>query len=113
MSLARFAHASHAEGGRKSHPARRNVKSLHQLAVLSSTLSLSVFLAGCVGATRVPSKSRGPDGEALQSKKLDLAFLDTSGMQREEVVRRLGSVDTAYSNPRLFWGRWSDSKWGY
>jgi hypothetical protein len=33
--------------------------------------------------------------------------------RREEVSKKLASIDTGYSNPRLFWGRWAVSKWGY
>jgi hypothetical protein len=44
---------------------------------------------------------------------MDLTFLDQSRIQREEVQRRLAAIDTACANPHLFWGRWSDSKWGY
>jgi len=51
--------------------------------------------------------------QPMQRKQLDLGFLDAPGTQRQEVLSRLSVVDTAYSNPRLFWGRWSDSKWGY
>lgn len=79
-----------------------------------SALALSAaILSGCAGATRLPMRAKGPAGEALQNKKLDLGFLDAPGTQRDDVVSRLSSVDTSYSNPRLFWGRWSESKWGY
>ncbi len=89
------------------------MKSIRHLAVSALALSATIILSGCAGATRLPMRARGPAGESLQTKHLDLAFLDAPGTQREEVVRRLSSVDTAYFNPRLFWGRWSDSKWGY
>lgn len=85
-----------------------------QLLYLGVTSLLCVWsLSGCVGATRLPARSRGPAGETFQKKELDFAFLEENGTRREEVVRRLSAIDTAYSNPRLFWGRWSDSKWGY
>lgn len=73
----------------------------------------AVLFGGCVGATRLPTRAQGPEGEKLQIKQPDLGFLDAPGTQREDVVSRLRMVDTAYSNPRLFWGRWSESKWGY
>jgi hypothetical protein len=88
------------------------MKSVHVLIISALTLSAAI-LSGCVGATRLPARARGPAGENLQTKKLDLAFLDAPGTQRQEVAERLSMVDTAYANPRLFWGRWSDSKWGY
>jgi hypothetical protein len=80
---------------------------------LSALAFSAAILSGCAGATRLPMRAKGPAGEALQTKHLDLAFLDAPGTQRAEVVSRLSSVDTSYSNPRLFWGRWSESKWGY
>lgn len=84
---------------------------MHQ-AITALFFSVALF-SGCAGATRLPARTRGPSGENLQVKRLDLAFLDAPGTQRQEVLSRLSSVDTSYANPRLFWGRWSDSKWGY
>jgi hypothetical protein len=88
------------------------MKSSHHLAVSALALSVAI-LSGCAGATRLPMRAKGPAGETLQTKQLDLSFLDAPGTQRQEVLTRLGTVDTSYSNPRLFWGRWSESKWGY
>jgi hypothetical protein len=88
------------------------MKRTHLLVILALTASAFLF-SGCVGATRLPTRTKGPAGETLQRKQLDLGFLDAPGTQRQEVLSRLNMVDTAYSNPRLFWGRWSDSKWGY
>jgi len=88
------------------------MKNFQRLAVSALVLSVAM-LSGCAGATRLPTRAKGPAGDALQNNKLDLAFLDAPGTRREEVVSRLSSVDTSYSNPRLFWGRWSESKWGY
>jgi hypothetical protein len=88
------------------------MKNFNRLAVSALALSAAI-LSGCAGATRLPMRAKGLTGEPLQNNKLDLAFLDAPGMQRDEVVSRLSSVDTAYSNTRLFWGRWRESKWGY
>jgi len=88
------------------------MKNFYLLAVSALALSAAI-LSGCAGATRLPMRAKGPAGEALQTKQLDLTFLDAPGTQRQEVLERLSSVDTAYSNPRLFWGRWSESKWGH
>ncbi len=68
---------------------------------------------GCVGATRLPVRSRGPEGTSIQKNEMDLSFLQSGSTSREDVVSKLHAIDTAYSNPRLFWGRWSQSKWGY
>jgi hypothetical protein len=88
------------------------MKNYHRLTISAAVLCVAV-LSGCAGATRLPTRAKGPEGQALQNKQLDLTFLDASGTRREEVLNRLNSVDTTYSNPRLFWGRWSESKWGY
>jgi len=88
------------------------MKRAHFLVIPALAVSAVLFF-GCAGATRLPMRTKGPAGETLQNKQLDLAFLDVPGTQRQEVLSRLSSVDTAYSNPRLFWGRWSQSKWGY
>ena len=92
-------------------PARRNMKNYYGLAVSALVLCVAA-LSGCAGATRLPTRAKGPAGDALQNIQLDLTFLDTPGTQRAEVVSRLSSVGM-YSNTRLFWGRWSESKWGY
>jgi hypothetical protein len=79
-----------------------------------ATAALCVFgLSGCAGATRLPARTHGPTGANFEAKQLDLHFLDEGGARREEVLQRLSLIDTGYTNPRLFWGRWSDSKWGY
>lgn len=88
------------------------MKNSYRLAVSVLAVSAAI-LSGCAGATRLPLRAKGLAGEPLQNNKLDLAFLDAPGTQRDEVVSRLSSVDTAYSNPRLFWARWRESKWGY
>lgn len=88
------------------------MKNFYRFAFSALAFS-AALLSGCAGATRLPMRARGPAGEALQNKPLDLTFLDPPGIQRQEVIDRLSSIDTSYSNPRLFWGRWSESKWGY
>ncbi len=76
------------------------------------TLSFCAFLCSCVGAIRMPVRATGPTG-ALQPRAIDLNFVQTGSTQREEVAHQLAAVDTSYSNPRLFWARWSESRWGY
>ncbi len=70
-------------------------------------------LWGCVGATRLPVREHGPTGEQLQKTELDLGFLDFPGIGRDDVASKLSHVDTGARDPRLFWGRWAESKWGY
>lgn len=70
------------------------------------------FLCGCVGATRLPVRAKGPSG-SLQKKEIDLNFVRVGTTRREEVINQLGAISTGYSNSRLFWGRWIESKWGY
>lgn len=83
-------------------------------AQLSSVLLVTSFLvSGCAGVTRLPARAKGPAGENLQEKKPNLAVLDAPDARRDDVVKTFASIDTGYQNPRLFWARWSDSKWGY
>jgi len=55
------------------------MKSVHRLTVLGLALSAIIISYGCAGATRLPMRTRGPAGEALPTKQLDLAFLDAGG----------------------------------
>jgi hypothetical protein len=73
----------------------------------------ALALSGCVGATRLPERTNGPTGTTIQKNDIDLAFLQAGTTRREEVVNRLNRIDTGYSSPRMFWGRWSGSKWGH
>jgi hypothetical protein len=74
---------------------------------------LCLILAGCAGATRLPTRSRGPNGNQIAAKQIDLAFVQTGTTKRQEVLDKLYPVNTGCCGPRLFWGRWTDSKWGY
>lgn len=76
-------------------------------------VSVCLFLWSCAGATRLPARARSPLGATLEKNKIDLAFLQVATTRREEVATKLAAIDTSYSNPRLFWGRWSESRWGY
>src|SRR6266436_6030809 len=85
----------------------------------SPCLGLLVVLAGCalftacVGASRLPARSRGPAGAQIGKSELDMSFLETAPVTRDDVTSKLASIDTGYHDPHLFWGRWVDSKWGY
>ena len=81
--------------------------------LLAATFLLCGLLCACAGVTRLPARAKGPAGESLKEKKPDFSVLDTPAATREDVVKGLSSIDTGYQNPRLFWARWSDSKWGY
>lgn len=79
---------------------------------LAAEIFCTLALTGCAGATRLPTRTNGPEGTTVQSDTVDLAFLQTGITRREEVLNKLNGIDTHYSNPRLFWGRWSQSRWG-
>ena len=85
---------------------------LHR-ATGGSILFFCAFLCGCAGAIRMPVRASGPTGTTLAKNDVDLSFLQVGITHREEVDNHLAAVDTAYANPRLFWGRWSESRWGY
>jgi hypothetical protein len=57
-------------------------------------------LLGCAGATRLPFRSRGPTGNNIEQKELDLTFLHSGTTTRKDVTDRLAVIDTGYSNPR-------------
>ena len=73
----------------------------------------SLTLSGCLAATRLPTESRGAEGATIEKPDLDLSFVQIGTTRREEVLTNLGSIDTGYSDPRLFWGRWVSSSWGF
>ena len=73
----------------------------------------ALVLSGCVGATRLPARTNGPAGTTIQKNDIDLAFLQSGTTRREEVVNKLNRIDTGYSSPGMFWGRWSESNWGH
>ena len=79
--------------------------------VCVATLCFCALLWGCVGATRLPTRTTGPAGASIEKKEIDLSFLQVGTTHREEVATKLAAIDTSYSNPRLFWGRWSESRW--
>ncbi len=66
-----------------------------------------------MGATRLPTRTAGPVGTSIEKKEIDLSFLQVGVTHREEVAKKLAAIDTSYSNPRLFWGRWGESRWGW
>lgn len=90
-----------------------NPRTCHHQTTGIITLSFCALLCGCIGATRLPTRAIAPGGEKIEQKELDLRFLQVGSTQREEVAHQLAAVDTAYSNPRLFWARWVESRWGY
>ena len=71
-------------------------------------------LSGCVpGVARLPVRTVGMTGDKLEKQELDLSFLKVGTTNRSEVLDKLNVINTGYSDPRLFWGRWFVSKWGY
>ena len=76
-------------------------------------LLLSLLLCGCIGATRLPIRAVDASGNKINHREIDLNFLQVGRTERDEVDHQLSMVSTAYDNPRLFWGRWSESRWGY
>jgi hypothetical protein len=100
-----------APNGRRHHESK-SASLLYRL-VWVVTVSLCGLLWGCAGATRLPTRTKGPVGASIEKKEIDLSFLQVGVTHREEVASKLAAIDTSYSNPRLFWGRWSESRWGY
>src|SRR5258708_7818872 len=80
------------------------VKSIAPVALLL----LSFVFSGCIGVTRVPERTRTPQG---QVKKIDLSFLRPGETTRAEVLEKLKPIDTSVHGDRFFLGRWDNSKW--
>jgi hypothetical protein len=73
------------------------------------TLFLCMCLGGCIGATRLPERTQGPQGA---TQKIDLSFLKTGATSRAEVQEKLKPFNTGVQSQRFFVGRWDTSKWG-
>lgn len=80
---------------------------------LVATVSAALLCACCSGCitvpVRVPTKTIGVSG--VTGKKLDLTFIKAGATTREEIVQKLGWVDTGVRDD-LFVGRWAESSWG-
>ena len=63
----------------------------------------------CVGVTRLPERTRTPQGSV---QKIDLSFLRPGETTRAEVLEKLKPIDTGLQSDRFFLGRWDTSKWG-
>ena len=69
---------------------------------------LCSLCAGCVMPMRAPTRTKGP-GEV--ENKLDLSFIKAGSTGRQEVLEKLGWIDTGLKDERLFLGRWISSSW--
>ncbi len=79
----------------------------------SLALGVLLMLIACVGATPMIKRERGPNGDELPKNSLDLSFVQPGITTRDEVLAKLSTIDSGYSDPLLFWGRWASSNWGY
>jgi len=80
-----------------------------RIAPVALLLLLSFVFTGCIGVTRVPERTRTPQGPV---KKIDLSFLRPGETTRAEVLEKLKSIDTGFESDHFFLGRWDTSKWG-
>jgi hypothetical protein len=97
--------------GREGFPVGRKLAGLLSLVVFC-LLALS-FCAGCIVVpVRAPTRTGLGASSVSPDKKLDLGFLQKGTTTRQEVVEKLGWMDTGIKNERVFLGRWISSKWG-
>jgi hypothetical protein len=68
------------------------------------------MLAGCIGATPLPKRTRTAVGTEV--KNIDLTFIRPGQTTRVEVQEKLKLIDAGYHGERFFLGRWSSSSWG-
>lgn len=76
---------------------------------LALALSIAFSLIGCIGATRLPERTRGQQGP---TQKINLDFLQSGKTPRTEVAEKLKPIDAGVKSDRFFVGRWDTSKWG-
>ncbi len=73
-----------------------------------------LVLFGCLAApVKLPQRTRGAGQEGSVIVLPDLSFIKLGTTRVEEVKQKLSAIDTGYSNPQLFWGRWATSSWGW
>jgi hypothetical protein len=76
-------------------------------AVCLALALCSLGLSGCIPNSIIPvaTRSVGMSGNNVD-RQLDVSFLEVGTTHREEVLEKLAVMNTGYSSPRLFWGRW-------
>ena len=54
----------------------------------------------------------GASPPRLPPKQVDLSFVKIGETSRDQVLERLGWIDTGVADPSFFLGRWADNSWG-
>jgi hypothetical protein len=85
---------------------------LRGLSLSTILLASSLMVSSCVYPSKLPIRSKNIAGTEVQQRDLDLSFVQVGSTRRDEVRSRLAAIDTGYSDPTLFWGRWVSSSWG-
>src|SRR5581483_11204178 len=87
----------------------------HQLSFRRSlTILLVSFLvvSGCAYPSKLETRERGVVGMEINKADLDFSFVQVGRTRREDILTKLSAIDSGYSHPKLFWGRWASSSWG-
>jgi hypothetical protein len=78
-------------------------------------VSVSILVLWCSGCLVVPihhSKNMRSLSAEAPPKQIDLSFVKIGETSRDQVLERLGWIDTGVANPSFFLGRWADNSWG-
>lgn len=81
------------------------------IAVLSSLLLSCLLLTSCFVPYRTDRSNIGVAG--IGAQPVDLNFLEPGLTSRDEVLSKLAFMNAGVKSERIFWGRWSESKWAY
>ena len=82
----------------------------HSTLVFFFCLMVSFLCPSCVIVPmKLPTRTISTSGE---DRKVDLSFIQAGTTRKEEVVQKLGWLDTGLQDRKLFWGRWVSSSWG-
>jgi hypothetical protein len=83
---------------------------LNRQIKIAGILFFCFTLAGCIGVTPSPKRTRTPQG--IEEKTVDLTFIQPGQTTRAEVKDKLKLIDTSYQSNHYFLGRWSSSSSG-
>jgi len=71
-----------------------------------------LICSGCIAPIPMTKRTSGPTGKA-EKRKIDLTFVQPGITTQEEVVQKLGWVDSGIKEDRLFVARWASSGSGW
>lgn len=86
-------------------------RSMGTIFLLPTCLAADLLCFGCTARIPITKHTSGPVG-TMERKKIDITFVQADKTTREEVVERLGWMDSGVKEDRLFVARWASSESG-